>query len=68
MEEAGSTAAFSPEHHKLLWRLYISHALSTWGDRMWAFSVSLFFIEIWPESVRESEYDFHLDLAHTLAA
>eukprot|EP00042_Codosiga_hollandica_P029255 m.160204 g.160204 ORF g.160204 m.160204 type:complete len:516 (-) comp53025_c0_seq1:3569-5116(-) len=41
----------APAPTALFWRLYISHALSAWGDRMWAFAVALFFIEIWPDSI-----------------
>ncbi|KAK3603585.1 hypothetical protein CHS0354_017299 [Potamilus streckersoni] len=32
--------------------VYISHTLSAWGDRMWAFGVGLFMVEIAPESLR----------------
>ncbi|XP_060597405.1 solute carrier family 40 member 1-like [Ruditapes philippinarum] len=32
--------------------VYLSHALSTWGDRMWSFGVGLFMVIISPESLR----------------
>ncbi|XP_036603872.1 solute carrier family 40 member 1 [Trichosurus vulpecula] len=31
--------------------LYIGHALSTWGDRMWHFAVSLFLVELYGNSL-----------------
>eukprot|EP00053_Salpingoeca_punica_P015096 m.138064 g.138064 ORF g.138064 m.138064 type:complete len:639 (+) comp16624_c0_seq1:173-2089(+) len=40
-----------PHQQKQLWRLYCSHLLSSWGDRMWQFAVSLFMINIWPSSL-----------------
>ena len=39
----------------MLYRLYISHATSTWGDRMWAFAITLFLIDIWGNSVSVNE-------------
>ena len=43
--------------HSLSWqgdlrRIYFSHFLSAWGDRMWEFAVALFLIDIMPNSVR----------------
>lgn len=32
-------------------RLYISHGLSAWGDRMWEFAIALLLINIWPGSL-----------------
>eukprot|EP00035_Acanthoeca_spectabilis_P025979 m.460755 g.460755 ORF g.460755 m.460755 type:complete len:659 (-) comp22129_c0_seq1:23-1999(-) len=32
-------------------RLYISHGLSAWGDRMWEFAIALLLISIWPGSL-----------------
>ena len=43
----GADGSHSPE----LYRIYFSHFLSAWGDRMWEFAVALFFIDIWPNSV-----------------
>ncbi|XP_015280417.1 PREDICTED: solute carrier family 40 member 1 [Gekko japonicus] len=31
--------------------LYVGHALSTWGDRMWHFAVSLFLVELYGNSL-----------------
>ncbi|KAL4225216.1 hypothetical protein ACF0H5_015907 [Mactra antiquata] len=36
---------------EIKWFVYLSHALSTWGDRMWAFGVGLFMVIIYPESL-----------------
>lgn len=36
----------------LIWKLYASHLMSKWGSRMWEFAIALFFIGIWPGSVR----------------
>ncbi|KAL6603922.1 hypothetical protein ACP70R_044283 [Stipagrostis hirtigluma subsp. patula] len=35
----------------LLRRLYAGHALARWGARMWEFSVGLYMIRIWPDSL-----------------
>ena len=31
--------------------LYTSHSLSRWGDRMWSFSIGLFLIHLYPQSL-----------------
>ena len=31
--------------------LYISHMLSRWGGRMWAFAAALFLMDIWPDTL-----------------
>eukprot|EP00040_Diaphanoeca_grandis_P014078 m.71210 g.71210 ORF g.71210 m.71210 type:complete len:700 (+) comp24327_c0_seq1:133-2232(+) len=35
----------------LLLRLYLSHFLSAWGDRMWEFASALLLISIWPDTL-----------------
>lgn len=35
----------------LLRRLYVGHFLARWGARMWEFSVGLYMIHIWPDSL-----------------
>ncbi|KAL0910768.1 hypothetical protein M5K25_018853 [Dendrobium thyrsiflorum] len=35
----------------LLRRMYVGHFLSRWGARMWEFSVALYMINIWPDSL-----------------
>ncbi|KAF3790314.1 Solute carrier family 40 member 2 [Nymphaea thermarum] len=35
----------------LLRKLYLGHFLSRWGARMWEFSVGLYMINIWPDSL-----------------
>lgn len=32
-------------------RLYMSHFLSAWGDRMWEFAVGLLLIHVWPDTL-----------------
>lgn len=44
-------APFEPTAY--IYRMYFSHFLSAWGDRMWEFAIALFLIEIWPGSVRD---------------
>ncbi|XP_076349318.1 ferroportin-like [Tachypleus tridentatus] len=45
-------------------KLYCSRALSSWGDRMWSFAVGLYFIKLYPESLRLSAvYGFTASLA-----
>ncbi|XP_051131312.1 solute carrier family 40 member 1-like isoform X2 [Andrographis paniculata] len=38
-------------HFPLLLNLYIGHFLARWGARMWEFSVGLYMINIWPDSL-----------------
>ncbi|XP_057808234.1 solute carrier family 40 member 2 isoform X2 [Salvia miltiorrhiza] len=35
----------------LLLKLYIGHFLARWGARMWEFSVGLYMINVWPDSL-----------------
>ncbi|XP_064456286.1 solute carrier family 40 member 1-like [Ornithodoros turicata] len=41
---------------KYRWRkstkLYVSRALSSWGDNMWSFAVGLFYVKLYPDSLR----------------
>ncbi|KAJ0027738.1 hypothetical protein Pint_34982 [Pistacia integerrima] len=41
----------SPLHSSLLTYLYVGHFLARWGARMWEFSVGLYMISIWPDSL-----------------
>ncbi len=34
------------------WKLYISRAVSSWGDRMWSFAIGLFMIQLTPDSLK----------------
>ena len=34
-----------------LWKLYISRALTAWGDRLWAFGLGLLLFRIYPENL-----------------
>ena len=34
------------------WKIYISRALSAWGDRIWSFAVGIFMNKLAPESLR----------------
>lgn len=43
-----------PDEDRLLYAksaLYASHALSTWGQRMWEFAVGLIMLELYPSSL-----------------
>ena len=33
------------------WKLYISRALTAWGDRLWAFGLGLLLFRIYPENL-----------------
>ncbi|KAH9616963.1 hypothetical protein KSS87_001426 [Heliosperma pusillum] len=35
----------------LIWSLFVGHFLSRWTARMWEFSVALYMINIWPDSL-----------------
>eukprot|EP00052_Salpingoeca_macrocollata_P023777 m.210051 g.210051 ORF g.210051 m.210051 type:complete len:585 (+) comp22103_c0_seq3:502-2256(+) len=49
---AGNLDAAGARHTTTqLHRMYYSHFLSAWGDRMWQFAIALFLIEIWPDSL-----------------
>ena len=39
---------------KLMYRLYVSHIASTWGDNMWAFAITLFLLDVWGNSVQRA--------------
>ena len=34
------------------WKIYISRALSAWGDRIWAFAVGIFMNKLAPDNLR----------------
>jgi len=36
-------------------KIYTSHLLSSWGDRMWAFAVGLYLIILYPKSLQVKE-------------
>ncbi|XP_072960563.1 solute carrier family 40 member 1-like isoform X3 [Typha angustifolia] len=40
-----------PLNPSLIKRMYVGHFLARWGARMWEFSVGLYMIHIWPESL-----------------
>ncbi|KAK2378786.1 iron regulated [Trifolium repens] len=41
----------SSSSSSLITNLYIAHFLARWGSRMWEFSVGLYMISIWPDSL-----------------
>ncbi|KAI3931733.1 hypothetical protein MKW92_043535 [Papaver armeniacum] len=41
----------NPSSSSLILRLYLGHFLARWGARMWEFSVGLYMINIWPDSL-----------------
>lgn len=45
------TSRNSENTSAILYCLYTSHALSSWGDRMWEFALALLFIDIWSDSL-----------------
>ncbi|KAJ0650923.1 putative ferroportin-1 [Helianthus annuus] len=58
--EEGHYVRLEDEHHdqhqdpvptSLLVSLYIGHFLSRWGARTWDFSVGLYMINVWPDSL-----------------
>eukprot|EP00048_Salpingoeca_helianthica_P019486 m.244934 g.244934 ORF g.244934 m.244934 type:complete len:611 (+) comp34197_c0_seq1:92-1924(+) len=50
-KSAEQTSSEKRETTTNLRRLYVSHTLAAWGDRMWDFAIALFMIEIWPSSI-----------------
>ncbi|KAF8402546.1 hypothetical protein HHK36_010631 [Tetracentron sinense] len=40
-----------PPYSSLITYLYVGHFLARWGARMWEFSVGLYMINIWPDSL-----------------
>lgn len=46
-----SKLVVSPSTQSQLYKLYTSHFIATWSDRMWEFAVALFMMQIWPSSV-----------------
>ncbi|KAI6698569.1 hypothetical protein NL676_018688 [Syzygium grande] len=49
MIESQETVA--PPSRLLIRYLYIGHFLARWGARMWEFSVALYFVTLWPNSL-----------------
>ncbi|KAI5662989.1 hypothetical protein M9H77_22312 [Catharanthus roseus] len=47
-EDYEEAVSFSPS---LLVYLYVGHFLARWGARMWEFSVGLYMINVWPDSL-----------------
>ena len=41
-----------------LWKLYISRALTAWGDRLWAFGLGLFLLRVRSFSLHETKACF----------
>ena len=38
--------------HKIPWKIYVSRALSAWGDRLWSFGAGIFMVELAPQNLR----------------
>lgn len=47
----GEVAVAGMSTQSQLYRLYTSHFIATWSDRMWEFAVALLMMQIWPSSV-----------------
>lgn len=46
-----------------LWKLYVSHSLSTFGDRLWQFAVPVLFMTIWNDTLLPGAlFGFAVDL------
>ena len=60
------TEPSSKARDRMMMKLYVSHTLNCWGDRMWTFAVSLFFIEIWPDYLLVAIYGLSIDVFCTL--
>ena len=37
---------------KIPWKIYVSRALSAWGDRLWSFGAGIFMVALAPENLR----------------
>lgn len=59
-------AALDPVPMPKLWKLYASHLLSSFGDRMWSFAVPVLFITIWNNSLFPGAF-FHFIVNLTTA-
>ena len=45
-EEEEDVKVSSRKRTSGLWKLYISRALTAWGDRLWAFGLGLFLLRV----------------------
>lgn len=50
-ENAGCCGSIATYLTSAKFLMYLGHALSTWGDRMWHFAVSLFLVELYGNSL-----------------
>ncbi|OVA17219.1 Ferroporti-1 [Macleaya cordata] len=48
LADCSQQPAYNPS---LITRLYVGHFLARWGARMWEFSVGLYMINVWPDSL-----------------
>ena len=52
-----SVEVYSSSHkNQIPWKIYLSRALSAWGDRIWAFSVGIFMNKLAPEILEWSQF------------
>lgn len=51
VQEEPSNSQYDPLPSHLIRYLYVGHFLARWGTRMWEFSVGLYMISIWPDSL-----------------
>ncbi|PQQ12317.1 solute carrier family 40 member 2 [Prunus yedoensis var. nudiflora] len=51
VQEEPSNSQVDPLPSHLIRYLYVGHFLARWGTRMWEFSVGLYMISIWPDSL-----------------
>ncbi|XP_072274915.1 ferroportin [Pyxicephalus adspersus] len=50
-QRSGCCGSFSEYVTSAKFLMYLGHSLSTWGDRMWHFAVSLFLVELYGNSL-----------------
>ena len=49
---SSKSKASEMELRKIPWKIYVSRALSAWGDRLWDFGAGIFMVELAPENLR----------------
>ena len=66
--DAGEIAPSSGDRRgRAIWRLYVSHLLAQFGDRLWQFAVPILFISVWTDTVLPSAiFEFLLQVLRIL--
>ena len=50
--EEGYNVKNTETPNRIPWKIYVSRALSAWGDRIWDFGVGIFMIKLDPDNLR----------------